>query len=109
MTLSDQLGQPCRLLCVARCKTSEVNNVQLHKMATCNSNFRHALPDSRYFGRVYALSHKVDACQISAKSGKQVCQNREHKKKLKLHKFETFNSNFEKPLLSDMHYPTPDI
>ena len=42
MTPSDQLGQPCRWLCVARCKTSfdqQVNNVILHKIATCNSNF----------------------------------------------------------------------
>ena len=30
-------------------------------------------------------------------------------KKIKLHKFATCNSNFEKSLLSDMHYPTPDI
>ena len=30
-------------------------------------------------------------------------------KKLKLHKFATCNSNFEKSLLSDMHYLTPDI
>ena len=35
-------------------------------------------------------------------------KNREHKK-IKLHKFATCNSNFEKSLLSDMHYPTPDI
>ena len=26
-------------------------------------------------------------CQISAKSGQEVCHNREHKKKIKLHKF----------------------
>ena len=31
------------------------------------------------------------------------------KKILKLHKFATCNSNFEKSLLSDMHYLTPDI
>ena len=30
------------------------------------------------------------------------------KKKIKLHKFTTCNSNFETKLLSDMHYPTPD-
>ena len=30
------------------------------------------------------------------------------KKKFKLHKFTTCNSNFETKLLSDMHYPTPD-
>ena len=29
-------------------------------------------------------------------------------KKIKLHKFATCNSNFEKSLLSDMHYSTPD-
>ena len=35
-------------------------------------------------GFIHALSHKVDACicQISAKLGQQVCQNREHKKKI---------------------------
>ena len=61
MTPSDQFSQPCRWHCVARCKTSlgqEVNNVTLHKIAICNSNFekvalfRHALPDSGYLGRV---------------------------------------------------------
>ena len=29
--------------------------------------------------------------------------------KLKLNKLATCDSNFEKSLLSDMHYPTPDI
>ena len=41
MTPSDQLDQPCRWLCVARCKASlgqQVNNVKLHKVATCNLN-----------------------------------------------------------------------
>ena len=57
----------------------------------------------------HALSHQVHACQISAKSGQEVCQNREHKKYIKLHKFATCKLNFEKSLHSDMHYPTPDI
>ena len=37
------------------------------------------------------------------------CQNRECKKYIKVHKFATCNLNFEKSLLSDMHYLTPDI
>ena len=53
--------------------------------------------------------HQVHACQISAKSGQEVCQNCEHKKYIKLHKFATCNSNFEKLFLLDMHHLTPNI
>ena len=36
-------------------------------------------------------------------------KNREHKKLIKLLKFATCNLNLKKSLLSEMHYPTPDI
>ena len=46
MITSDQLSQPCRwLLCVTLPASlgQQVNNVKLHKIATCNSNFKKSL------------------------------------------------------------------
>ena len=43
-------------------------------IAITNSKFK------KINGFRHALSHKVHACQISAKSGQEICQNRNHKK-----------------------------
>ena len=78
------------------------NNCKLHKFATTNSN----LKKINYFRHVSKYNEHV--YQFSAKSGwyksVKTAHTKQFSKNRKLHKYATYNSNFETKLLSDMHH-----